>query len=119
MIPDDVRGTLVLSDAMLERELLRLTDRYTAELFALDPATTASVVFGVSRLVVDPERFTDDALEPIAGRGMGAAERPLKPVLLSELTTRDPVARLRSRHGTGYALTRVDRTLRRENRISR
>ena len=72
MIPDDVRGTLVLSDSALERELLRLTDRYTDELFALDPAIAIPVVFGVSRFVVDPERFTDDALEPMAARGMGA-----------------------------------------------
>jgi N-formylglutamate amidohydrolase len=39
---------------------------------ALDPAIAVSVVFGVSRLVDDPERFTDDALEPMAARGMGA-----------------------------------------------
>src|SRR5204862_3307418 len=31
-----------------------------------------SVVFGVSRLVVDPERFPDDELEPMAVKGMGA-----------------------------------------------
>jgi N-formylglutamate amidohydrolase len=71
-IPDDVRATFVLSDAMIERELLRLTDRYTDELFGLDPAIATSVVYGVSRLVVDPERFTDDATEPMAAQGMGA-----------------------------------------------
>lgn len=72
VIPDDVRNTLVPSDSALKRELLRLTDRYTHELFAPDSAIAFSVVFGVSRLVVDPERFTDDALEPMARRGMGA-----------------------------------------------
>src|SRR2546423_11698400 len=72
VIPDDVRETLVLSDADLERELLRMTDRYTDELFALQPAIAIPVVFGMSRLVVDPERFTDDAVEPMAQRGMGA-----------------------------------------------
>jgi N-formylglutamate deformylase len=71
-IPDDVRRTFVLSDPALEQELLRLTDRYTDELFSLNPLTAISVVFGVSRFVVDPERFTDDALEPMAARGMGA-----------------------------------------------
>jgi len=71
-IPGDVRGDLALSDGALERELLRITDRYTDELFALDPAIAIPVVFGVSRLVVDPERFADDALEPMAARGMGA-----------------------------------------------
>jgi N-formylglutamate deformylase len=57
---------------MTERELLRLTDRNTDELFDLDPAIATSVVYGVSRLVVDPERFTDDAMEPMAAHGMGA-----------------------------------------------
>jgi N-formylglutamate deformylase len=71
-VPDDVRSALVLSDSAFERELRRLTDRYTDELFALDPLTAIPVVFGVSRFVVDPERFPDDALEPMAARGMGA-----------------------------------------------
>lgn len=71
VVPDDVRGTYMLSDAGLERELLRLTDRYTDELFATDPAIAIPVVFGVSRFVVDPERLADDALEPMAARGMG------------------------------------------------
>lgn len=71
-IPDDVRCTLTPSDSALELELLRLTDRYTDELFDLDPAIAIPVVFGVSRFVVDPERFPDDALEPMAARGMGA-----------------------------------------------
>jgi len=72
VIPEDVRATFVLSDKALERELLRLTDRHTDELFALDPTIAVPVVFEVSRFVVDPERFTDDAFEPMAARGMGA-----------------------------------------------
>jgi len=72
IVPDDVRRTFVLSDAALEQELLRLTDLYTDELFSLDPLAAVSVMFGVSRFVVDPERFIDDALEPMAARGMGA-----------------------------------------------
>jgi N-formylglutamate deformylase len=72
VIPDDVRSTLVLSDAALDRELLRLTDRYTDELFVLDPLVAVLVAFDVSRLVVDPERFTDDETEPMSARGMGA-----------------------------------------------
>jgi hypothetical protein len=38
----------------------------------LDPAIATSVVYCVSRLVLDPERFTDDAMEPMAAQGMGA-----------------------------------------------
>jgi N-formylglutamate deformylase len=72
VIPADIRRTFVLSDAELQRELLRLTDRYTDELFHLPSELALEVVYGVSRFVVDPERFTDDALEPMAARGMGA-----------------------------------------------
>ena len=72
IVPEDVRSTFVLGDLELERELLRLTDRYTDELFDLDPSVATQVTFGVSRLVVDPERFLDDAVEPMAAHGMGA-----------------------------------------------
>jgi N-formylglutamate deformylase len=71
-IPPDVRQKLLLDDAELELELLRMTDTYTDELFALPSLTAVSVGFPVSRLVVDPERFRDDADEPMATRGMGA-----------------------------------------------
>jgi len=71
-IPAEVRNQFLLTDAELETELLRMTDAYTDELFCVDlaPSDTA-VVFPVSRLVVDPERFADDAAEPMAKHGMG------------------------------------------------
>lgn len=47
-----------------------MTDSFTDELFALPD--TVTVQFPVSRLVVDPERFADDILEPMSSRGMGA-----------------------------------------------
>jgi N-formylglutamate amidohydrolase len=50
-----------------------MTDRYTDELFALPSNVATTVAFPVSRLVVDPERFTDDAHEPMAKKGMGVA----------------------------------------------
>lgn len=69
-IPADVRDSLVLGDRELEREIVRMTDAYTDELFRYRFAT--AVRFPVSRLVVDPERFPDDADEPMAARGMGS-----------------------------------------------
>ncbi len=69
-IPENVRPTFLIDQKELERELLLMTDRYTDELFQLESAER--LVFGVSRLVVDPERFADDADEPMAKRGMGA-----------------------------------------------
>jgi N-formylglutamate amidohydrolase len=61
-----------------------MTDRYTDELFALPLDAATTVAFPVSRLVVDPERFADDADEPMSRKGMGviyeqtAAGEPLR-----------------------------------------
>jgi N-formylglutamate deformylase len=71
-VPADVRGQFVLSDAELERELLLMTDRYVDRLFALPADEAVTVRHDVSRLVLDPERFEDDADEPLARVGMGA-----------------------------------------------
>ncbi len=68
-IPANVRARFNINDAGLERELLVSTDWFTDELFDVDGATR--VVHPVSRLVVDPERFADDALEPMASKGRG------------------------------------------------
>jgi N-formylglutamate amidohydrolase len=70
-IPEDVRKTILLSDAELAGELLGMTDHFTDELFRL-PGAAARLIYPVSRLVLDPERFTDDAQEVMAARGMGA-----------------------------------------------
>jgi len=73
MITADVRQTLLLDDVELEQELLVMTDWYTDQLFnhALDLGGMM-FVNRCSRLVVDPERFPDDAEEVMASRGMGA-----------------------------------------------
>ena len=70
-IPADLRPMFLVDDAALERELDRMTDHYTDALFAVTGTTIATVRFPVSRLVVDPERFEDDAREPMAQRGQG------------------------------------------------
>src|SRR5262249_36988045 len=76
VIPPAVRQGIVLSDSALEAELLRVTDHLTDELFrpALD---LGGLVFAnrLSRVVIDPERFRDDADEVMAGRGVGAVYR--------------------------------------------
>lgn len=46
-----------------------MTDWFTDELFELPEATR--IVFPVSRLVVDPERFLEDSQEAMAAVGMG------------------------------------------------
>jgi N-formylglutamate amidohydrolase len=72
VVPDDVRDELLIGPVELADELLRLTDWYTDELFAgLRDLGATMFVNRRSRLVFDPERFTDDTIEPAAPRGQG------------------------------------------------
>lgn len=71
IVPDKLRAKISLTGLELELELLRMTDRYTDELFDVKKTVADRVVFPVSRLVVDPERFEKDADEPMAKMGMG------------------------------------------------
>jgi N-formylglutamate amidohydrolase len=71
LIPPAARADLLLSDADLAAEVLRMTDHLTDALVAGALAAAPRVVFPVSRLVVDPERFPDDAEEPMSRVGMG------------------------------------------------
>ena len=70
-IPADLRPSFLLPEHSLRRELLRMTDWFTDDLFALPAQQAIAIRFPVSRLVVDPERFLDDAQERMAERGMG------------------------------------------------
>jgi N-formylglutamate amidohydrolase len=72
VIPPEVRSQFALSDAELEAELARMTDHYTDKLFNCQLGNRYFVQAPVSRLVVDVERFEDDAREPMTARGMGA-----------------------------------------------
>lgn len=71
-----------------------MTDASTDDLFAPTPFEAAGVVFPVSRLICDVERFPDDADEPMASRGMGAIYvrttdgRPLRAHLTPDERTR-------------------------------
>lgn len=90
VVPAEVRKSLLLDGAALEAELLRMTDHWTDTLFDVPGVGAELVIFPVSRLVVDPERFADDAGEPMAARGMGAVYektadlRPLRKTLSAE-----------------------------------
>jgi N-formylglutamate deformylase len=71
LIPGEYRDCFALDDTGLRRELIRLTDWFTDELFDVQHESVVSLRFPVSRLLVDPERFADDDMEPMAAKGMG------------------------------------------------
>ncbi|MET9651291.1 N-formylglutamate amidohydrolase [Streptomyces sp. NPDC006460] len=75
VIPEDVRAGIVLDDRELRVESDHITDAHTAEIAeaAAEAAgrTPWRFVNGLSRLVVDPERFPDEREEMLAA-GMGA-----------------------------------------------
>ncbi len=70
-VPPEARRAILLDDADLQSELLRMTDAYTDELFPLTSLEAGRVVFPVSRLVCDVERFSADDDEAMTARGMG------------------------------------------------
>ena len=69
VIPEDLRHQILLDDTELQAEIIYMTDSHTAELYEYGKASR--IIFPVSRLILDPERFADDAQEPMAERGMG------------------------------------------------
>ena len=71
VMPEDFRQSFCLSDEELEAEIIRLADSFTDELFDCNSRQVTRVISPVSRLVVDMERFTDDAQEPMSKFGMG------------------------------------------------
>jgi N-formylglutamate amidohydrolase len=68
-IPDEYKQGYVLTDGELKQENEWSADIYCDELYGVDSGE--KVVFGYSRLLCDPERFRDDALEPNAAKGNG------------------------------------------------
>ena len=71
VIPKGFLKYFLLSRTELTRELLNMTDHYTDELFQRPSGEDQVLVFPVSRLLVDPERFVDDSDEPMSKKGMG------------------------------------------------
>lgn len=71
LIPSSVIGQFVISESELQSELINMTDHYTYDLYSSGVSDEQVVRAPLSRLVVDVERFEDDAYETMAGRGMG------------------------------------------------
>ncbi|MDR3707970.1 MAG: N-formylglutamate amidohydrolase [Capsulimonadaceae bacterium] len=69
LIPNELRSQFCVDDDYLRDELLKLTDWFVDDLFNADGFD--SIVFPVSRFVVDVERFAYKAAEPMSSVGMG------------------------------------------------
>ena len=65
IIPDEYAEDFTCD---ISEDIRKMTDWYTDELFSCH---RQRIVFPISRLVCDVERFRDDALEEMATRGMG------------------------------------------------
>ncbi len=72
LVPAAERADFLVSEEVLDRERLRLTDWFTDELYSQGADPEDVVAARVSRLVVDVERYENDAREPCAKVGMGA-----------------------------------------------
>ena len=70
-IPGDLCQDFLLSDKELLEALNRTTDHATDAIFQQAFPEAKAIVFPVSRLVVDPERFSEDSQEPMIRVGMG------------------------------------------------
>lgn len=88
-IPPSRRQGIILSDAELDAETLRTTDWFTDEIFQLTASNR--IQFPVSRLVVDPERFSEDEREPQAkvGRGVIYSSTTHGDILRNELSLKE------------------------------
>ena len=71
LVPSECLADYVVKREVLDEHLARSTDHFTDELFSFEADSVETIHFPVSRLVVDPERFEDDAREVMAARGLG------------------------------------------------
>jgi N-formylglutamate amidohydrolase len=70
-IPDDLFGSFSADPDTIRRNIVALTDYAVNQLFD-SPGHQNQLIFPVSRLICDVERFRNDADEIMASRGMGA-----------------------------------------------
>ena len=71
VIPVEFLDYFSLSPQDLKSEVLKMTDHFTDQLFQPNSMDVERLIFPVSRLLVDPERFVEDSDEPMSAKGMG------------------------------------------------
>ena len=101
-IPKKDLELFVVGEEDLKKEHLKMTDMYTDELFDIPGVPKKNrIVFGLSRLVCDVERFRDDEKEIMASRGMGVcytATHDLKELKAVTPEHRERMLKLYERH---------------------
>ena len=103
LIPKNFRQDFLLSDQELQEELNRITDHATDAIFQGAFSKANAIVFPVSRLVVDPERFSKDSQESMSQVGMGVTYyAPVHDAVLIEA----PLEELDERVGQAQELMR-------------
>jgi len=89
-IPEEEKDRYLLTDTELAEEVRRMTDHFTYDLVEGFLPPEQVIRAGVSRLVLDVERFTEDYREPMSNVGMEVLYektsdgRPLRRKLSSE-----------------------------------
>ncbi len=96
-VPPYVREQIVLSDEELKREIVRMTDCHVDHLFSWVLGLGGTMfVNELSRLVFDPERFADDAEEPMVAVGQGVVyTRTSQGEVVAEITAEERALRMR------------------------
>lgn len=104
VVPAIVRDQFMVDDATLAAELESLSDHHALDIFRAPRGAAPEVRAKVSRLVVDVERFADDAREPAAKHGFGAiyTRTTSGATLRRPLSPRERAALLR-RHAAHHA----------------
>lgn len=67
-IPEEYKDLFYISEKEIFTEQLKMTDSYTDELFNIENIT--KLVFPISRLICDVERFRDETREEMTKQGM-------------------------------------------------
>lgn len=104
LIPPEYGDQFVLTAAELEAEQRAIVDWFTDELYQpIVSAGGCALIAGVSRLLVDTERFADDEQEVMARRGVGVIyERTTRQARLRRPLTGDERAVLLQRFYEPY-----------------
>lgn len=96
-IPGEDRKEILLSDSEIVAEQLKITDRYTEELYHFTDAIMHRNE--LSRLILDPERFRKDNDEAMSKFGMGAIyTHTIEGCLMKKLTDTQREVKLKKKN---------------------